>query len=307
MSKLARVLLPSGIALVALLSAAPAPPLQVGDRPVLPRPGVLRALFKAQLELVADYFWVLTINKVGSAKNPREYRDVYYYADLTTDLDPRFAKVYTFAGITIPIHLGRERYANVEESTQLLRKGASHLPKDTSIRFQLAYNLMFYEHQYREAGVIIDELAQDRDAPEWYSALATRLFAQAGDFETSMALAVTLRDGAEDEETREYYAHRVQEILQEQVLRGVDAAVERYRAREGRLPDTLDPVVKAGDLSGLPTDPLGGQLFLGEDGRSYSTAARFRLEIIYDEKTHDGQRVLPKPRATTSHDPASEP
>ncbi|MCE9667371.1 pilus assembly protein PilG [Myxococcus stipitatus] len=299
MSKLARFLLPSGIALVALLSAPPSPPLHLGDRPLLPRPGLLRTLFRAQLDLVADYFWILTINHVGTATTPKAHRDIYYYADLTTDLAPRFAKVYTFAGITIPIHLGREQYANTEESTRLLTKGTTHLPDNADIRFQLAYNLMFFERRYHDAGVIIEELSKAPGAPSWYSALATRLFAQSGDFDTSLALAITLRDSAEDEQTREYYARRVDEIHQEQVLRGVDAAIERYRVREGKLPDTLDAVVAAGDLKTLPADPLGGRFFIGEDGRSYSTASKFRLELIHDEKTETGDRVVPKPRVPT--------
>ncbi|MFY2561404.1 tetratricopeptide repeat protein [Corallococcus terminator] len=286
-----------------VLSAQPPPPLRLDDRPLLPRAGLLKALFKAQLGLVADYFWVMTINRVGAASTVSEYRDIYYYADLTTDLDPRFAKVYTFAGITIPIHLGREQYANVEESSRILRKGMANTPEDKRIHFQLAYNLMFFERRYQEAAAIIEELARAPDAPEWYSGLATRLYAQAGDFDTSLGLAQTMRDGAEDAETREYYERRVNEIIQEKVLQQLDEALERYKAREGRLPTKLEALVTSGDLRELPADPLGGQFFLGEDGRSYSTAARFRLEIIYNDKTPEGERIVPKPRETTSHEP----
>ena len=135
----------------------------------------------------------------------------------------------------------------------------------------------------------------------WYPALATRLYAAAGDFDTSMGLTLALRDGAEDEETRAYYDQRVQEILQEQLLRQVDEAIARYKAREGRLPTTVAALVSAGELRELPADPLGGQFFVGEDGRAYSSAAKFRLEVIQDEKDAQGERVLPKPVSKT-HD-----
>ncbi len=303
MRKLSPMLLAAGLALVVLLSSQPHPPLYLGDRPILPRAGFIKALFKAQLGLVTDYFWLLTINRVGSARRLTEYRDVYYYADLTTDLDPRFAKVYTFAGITIPVHLGREEYANVKESTAILRKGMANTPEDKRIHFQLAYNLMFFERRYKEAAAIIEELARLPESPAWYSGLATRLYAQAGDFSTSMGLAQLMRDSAEDEETRAYYERRVKEILQEQLLQRIDDSIERHKVRTGKLPPNLEALVSAGDLSELPVDPLGGQLYLGEDGRSYSTSARFRLEIIYDEKTEGGERIVPKPLDTKSQEP----
>ncbi|WP_426736369.1 pilus assembly protein PilG [Myxococcus faecalis] len=302
MRKLPPVLMTAGLLLVVLLSGPPRAPLYLGDRPVLPRAGFLKALFKAQIGLVADYFWILTINRVGTARKLTEYRDIYYYADLTTDLDPRFAKVYTFAGITIPIHLGREEYANVEESSRILRKGIANTPEDKRIHFQLAYNLMFFERKYREAAAIIEDLAKEPGAPEWYSGLATRLYAQSGDFDTSLGLAQALRDGAEDDETRAYYERRVNEILQERLLQQLDTAIQRHQQREGRMPASLEALVSSGDLRELPADPLGGKLFLGEDGRSYSTAARFRLEIIYDEKTEDGERLVPKPLDSKNHD-----
>ncbi|TQF15461.1 pilus assembly protein PilG [Myxococcus llanfairpwllgwyngyllgogerychwyrndrobwllllantysiliogogogochensis] len=302
MRKLTALLLVAGLLSVALLSGRPPPPLRLDDRPLLPRAGLLKALFKAQLGLVADYFWVMTINRVGAASTVSEYRDIYYYADLTTDLDPRFAKVYTFAGITIPIHLGREQYANVEESSRILRKGIANTPEDKRIHFQLAYNLMFFERRYREAAAIVEELAREPGAPEWYSGLATRLYAQAGEFETSLSLAQMLRDSAEDEETRTYYERRVNEILQEQLLQQLDEALQRHKARTGQLPGSLEALVSSGDLSELPGDPLGGKLFLGDDGRAYSTAARFRLELIHNEKTSDGKRLVPKPMDAKNHE-----
>lgn len=295
MRKLPTVLLAAGLALVFYFSSRPLPPPHLGDRPILPRAGFLKALFKAQLGLVADYFWVMTINRVGAARSLSEYRDIYYYADLTTDLDPRFSKVYTFAGITIPIHLGREEYANVELSSRILRKGMVNTPEDKRIHFQLAYNFIFFEHRYREAAAIIEELSREPGAPEWYSGLATRLYAQAGDFNTSLGLAQMLRDGAEDEETRAHYERRVNEILQEQVLQHVDKAIQNYKARTGALPGNLEAVVSAGDLRELPADPLGGKLFLGTDGRAYSSASRFRLELIHNDKTEDGERLVPTP------------
>ncbi|MHA7633271.1 pilus assembly protein PilG [Corallococcus sp. M7] len=293
MRKLPALLLPIALLCLVLLAAPPAPPPRVDDRPLLPRAGLLRAIFRGQLGLVTDYFWILTINRIGRSKAPSDYRDVYAYADLATDLDPKFATVYWFAGTTIPVHLGREKYANVEESTRLLRKGTRNVPENSRTWFQLAYNLMFFHREYKEAADIITQLSHRYDAPAWYSALATRLYAQAGDFDTGLSLAVMMRDGAEDEETRQTYDRRVREILQERVLQQLDAEVERYRQRHGRAPASVEALVEDGGLTRLPEDPLEGRFFIGDGGRVYSTASEFRLQVIYDERTEDGKRIRP--------------
>lgn len=294
-----------GLLLVALLTAPPRPIQRQGGGALLPRPSLLKTVFRSQLGLVTDYFWIMMVNRIGTASRVDEYRSVYDYADLITDLDPHFRHAYLFGGITIPVHMGKGTYRNAEESTALLRKGVKALPDDRAIAFQLAYNLMFFDQKYREAADIIQELSKRPDAPPWYSALATRLYAQSGDFDSSLSLSMALRDGAEDPETREFYEHRVREILQERMLRTVDAAIARYRARQGQLPDQLSDLVAAGDLPRLPEDPLGGKLFLGEDGRAYSDAARFRMELIQEEYDDAGERVIPKPRVT--HHDESQP
>ncbi|RKH11134.1 pilus assembly protein PilG [Corallococcus sp. CA053C] len=290
-----------GLLLVALLSAPPSPVRKQGGGALLPRPGLLKTLFRAQQGLVTDYFWVLMLNRIGTAAQPSEYRDVYDYAELVTDLDPLFPQAYLYGGITLPVHLGKGQYINTAESSALLRKGLHHLPGNERIAFQLAYNLMFFEKKYKEAADIIQELSKRPDAPEWYTALATRLYAQSGDFDTGLSLSMALRDGSEDPETRAFYEVRVREILQERMLRSIDEAIARYRTREGKLPASLPVLVSAGDLPRLPEDPLGGRLFLGEDGRAYSDAVRFRMELIQDERTEDGERLVPKPRVT-AHD-----
>ncbi|MCY1035622.1 pilus assembly protein PilG [Corallococcus sp. BB11-1] len=291
-----------GLLLVALLSAPPVPPRRQGGGPLLPRPDLLNALFTAQKGLVTDYFWILMLNRIGSAVRPEEYRHISDYAELVTTLDPKFRQAYLYGGLTIPVYVGGGRYLNTEESTALLRKGVANISHDQPLTFQLAYNLMFFERKYKEAADLIREMSRWEGAPAYYGPLATRLYAQSGDFDASMSLTVALRDSAEDEESRAFYEQRIREIQQERVLKGIDAAIARYQAREGRLPDTLGALVTAGDLRQLPADPLGGELFLGQDGRAYSNASRFRLELIEDQKTEAGERIVPKPRATTSHD-----
>ncbi len=70
----------------------------------------------------------------------------------------------------------------------------------------------------------------------------------------------------------------MKEIELERELQRVDASIAAFKEREGRLPQTLRELVDRGDLDAIPMDPLGGEIILGQDGRSRSTASEDRLE-----------------------------
>ena len=117
-------------------------------------------------------------------------------------------------------------------------------------------------------------------APKYLPALATRLYAQAGQVESGLALARSLYEASDDTETRQTFAKRIKELELERTLRIVDESVATFERREGRLPASLEELVTHGDLPAAPLDPMGGQVLLGTDGRSQSTAVSRRL-VIY--------------------------
>lgn len=276
--------LATAVVAVAVLSRPPAPALRTAAGPILPRAAFLHAAFAAQQNLVADYFWILTTHQIGAAQLPDEFRDVYAYADLATDLDPWFRTVYWFAGVAIPVQTERDRYANADESTKILRKGAARFPSDFRIKFQLAQNLIYLHKQYREAADLLKELTKFPGAPGWLGSFATRLYAQSGEYETSVQLTKELIATAQDEETRQFYERRLKEIRQEGILKRIDTQIAAFKKDKGRLPTDMSELVHAGYVPGLPADPLGGAYFIDPDGRARSSASKYRLGVITMEE-----------------------
>lgn len=274
------------------LAAPPSPALRTEQAPLLPRVGFLRVLFAGQLPLVADYFWIITINRVGGVKTPQDARDIYYYADLVADLDPKFRHVYPFAGVAIPIKVGRD-YANAELSTRLLRKGVQHLPNDYKTGFLLGYNLVFFHESYAEAAEIFKGLQSHSAAPPWLGKLASRLYAQSGDLSASEALTAQLLQSAEDEETRQAYALRLKEIAQERVLRELDVAAEKFARAEGRRPENFNELVQHGYVARELKDPLEGWFYFDKDGRARTTASRSRLEVFQMKSPSEAAPTTP--------------
>ncbi len=269
------------VATVGSLSRPPEKPLRGADQfVVLPRPEVLHLFAAPWQSLVADYYWILEVNQLGRAGTAAEHRDVAAFAQLATDLDPLFYVAYYLGGVGTVFNLGREQWMNVEESTGLIRKGLGVFPRDVKLRFLLGYNLGILRHDALAAAPIFEALSKEPGAPPHLAPLATRLYAEAGEFEAGVAMAEALRDAATDDETRDFYDQRLKELASERVLQQVDAAVARYRLRTGRPPPDILALVTAGELPALPEDPLGGTLELGPSGLARSTAATYRLRTI---------------------------
>ena len=65
----------------------------------------------------------------------------------------------------------------------------------------------------------------------------------------------------------------------ENVLQKLDREVASFDERNGRLPKHITELVWSGQLTAIPDDPLGGDIYMGEDGRTYSTSQEHRLEV----------------------------
>ena len=136
-----------------------------------------------------------------------------------------------------------------------MRKGLKLFPNDIKMNLLLAYNLSAFHKQYREAAEVLERASSLPDAPPYLPALATRLYAQAGNVNAGLALARSLAESAEDEETRETFKQRVRDLEMEGELRRVDAAIADCRQAFGAAPPDLDTLSWLGFLKEPPGIP----------------------------------------------------
>jgi hypothetical protein len=279
-SRVLRVLSVVGFVAVILLTLTPPERPSSQHAPLLlPRASVLRLAGRAFLPLIADYYWLAAIQATGKANTELEYWDIAAYAQLITDVDPDFAYVYQFAGVMVPFNRGRETWTNTQESTALLEKGVSRFPSSVVLRTLLAYNYSVFQKEYVRAAHLLEETARLPGAAPYIPLLATRLYAQAGVFDAASAFADQFAANAEDPGTRAVFERRTKEIALERILQMTDRSVAAFHERTGRLPKTLQELVDSGDLVTLPQDPLEGEIYVGADGRTYSTSQSHRLEV----------------------------
>ena len=278
-AKLGFLLLALGTA--GALSRPPGTPLRLPDEaPVLPRASTLLALFASHRQLLADFYWLEATYRTGLAKTRYEYRDISYYCQLITDLDPDFRYAYVFGTVVPPVNLGRETWVNTAESTAMVEKGLARFPDDLQLRMLYGYNLSYFDRQFKRAADEIARASRLPGAPAYLPALATRMYATSDSFEAALALTESLIAQAPDDETREFYLHRKQEIVLEQVLKAVDRAARSFREHTGREPVSVDELYLTGDLHLRAVDPLGGSIILDESGKAHSTAVAKRLQVF---------------------------
>ena len=290
-------LLLTGLGTVAALSQPPRePPRGPYQAPLLPRIELLRTIGAGQQSLVADYYWLQAIQAAGrggSSLEATRYLDLFYYSDLVTDLDPKFHKVYLFAGNTIPTNLGRETWVNTKEARKILEKGVKNFPEDSSLRLYLAYNLSYFFGEHAAAAEHLRIAATLPTVDKFVPEIASRLLAFNRRFDAALALAESFRDNETDPEMRQLFEERVKEIQREQVLVQVDDAIAAFKQKEGRMPKEVSELVKLGYMTSIPADPMNGTIFIAEDGRSGSTSSTLRLEPIdHRKKMEERERQM---------------
>ncbi|MBX5484918.1 MAG: hypothetical protein IRZ16_24110 [Myxococcaceae bacterium] len=256
---------------------------------MLPRKELLNVIGASVRPMIADYFWIQLIHATGTASDRYEYRNIYDYADLVTDLDPRFEYAYVFSSTAVTYNLGKDTWVNTEESTALLEKGLRQFPKHVFLRTILAFNFSFYHRQPLRAARLLEETSRLPGAPRYLAQLATRLYAQSGAFDAGLELARTLAEGTSDPETRATFERRVKEIELERILQRIDDAIDAFERQSKRPPHDLKELVSSGFLAAVPEDPLGGTLYIGSDGRSYSSASAHRLEAYGGVSRKEGE------------------
>jgi len=284
-----RLLIQAPIALLALvtcilLSQPPKRPITGAASGVVAlNPQLLRIVWAGYRAAAADFYWVRTVEQIGVASTADEYRDVGVWANIATDLDPKFRIVYQFAGVAMPINIGRNIWVNGDESTAILKKGLVEFPDNFNLQYLLAHNLIFYSHDYATAGELLRKMSTRPGAPRFLGPLATRVMAQGGEIDAAIDFARSGLESAESDDTKETFKHRIKQLETERVLQEVDRAVAAFREKENRLPTGIAELLTQGSLQNIPSDPSGGQLYLDRIGRARGTSEARRLEIITPE------------------------
>lgn len=220
----------------------------------LPDADLLRPLVLGYDQVLADVLWFRTISYFGQHYGTdRAYPWLARMCDLVTDLDPRAEHVYRFAGVILAWEAGE-----IDEAIRLLEKGVHALPGSWLLHYQLGIVRYFFKQDYGGAARELAQAAALPGAPPSVARMAAVLHAKQHGAQTTVQFLRELLGRADSEQLREVIQESLRDAEVASDLERLGALVATYRARVGRLPDSLTTLVAAGLLRGVPPDPYGG-------------------------------------------------
>ncbi len=252
-----------------------------GELGPLPDGKVLRVAALGFDRLIADLFWLRTVNYLGDERvHVLGYPEAARLGELVTDIDPKFRVVYTSMNGVLTV-LRHEPDAAIA----LLEKGTRHLSW-WKLHFLLAFNYFWEKEDWARAAHHMQIAADLPGGPPHLSLLAARLYSTAGDPETALAFVRARLAELEPGEESEALARRVVDLWITRDLRAIEASVEKYIAMHGAPPERVAQLVEAGLLEHEPRDPKGGSYRI-EQGAPATSIPFERIDQLHLNKTED--------------------
>ncbi len=179
-----------------------------GARPVLPRAAILRPILLGFHPLVADLYWVRTIQYFGAhIQTDGEYPHLYALVDLVTSLDRHFVEAYQLGGLFLDI--GKL----FPEAIAIYEKGIAANPD----RWELPHDLgrLYFLDLKDDAQALRWWEVTDRlpGRPHYIPRFLARLYAKTGSLETAFELWKAMYEGSDNEWVRKTAKQEVEKIL----------------------------------------------------------------------------------------------
>jgi hypothetical protein len=245
---------------------------------LLPNGTLVKPLALGYHHVAADLLWLNIVQVLGEREvRQADYEWLFHALDVATTLDPHYVYAYDIGGVVLAELAGR-----VDWSNALLEKGLAANPEAWRLPFQLGFNAFFHQQNYVRAADYMAVAGRLPGRPAYVPELAARLYVEG----KQPALALDFLDAMEretdDAQVLAVLQRRKSEVILERDLTMLEAAVQRYRDRVGRGPESFDELIQAGDLASLPAEPFGGAYRLeAERGTVVSTTHPSRLRLYH--------------------------
>lgn len=231
-----------------------------GDLIFLPTPQQARLMSLGYATLVADYYWVKSLQYyMDPNQTQNRYKNLADFLEVVVGVDPDYEYAYKFAGLSIPFDTGRFHHVNTLRSTRFLERGVARFPQNWQLRFLLAYNYLNYHHQPSKAAVQLEAAAALPGSPTYLKAFAARVYAVGGELDRALEFAKGLAQTSTDPETKQMMEARVTELQVEKELRRIEASARAFKEQKGTFP-TLEELIASGfekPPAGYSLDPTG--------------------------------------------------
>jgi hypothetical protein len=205
----------------------------------VPDTRMLRVLFLGYDQAAADVVWVRTLEYFARHFNgDRQYRWLEHFLDQVIELDPRFQKVYHWAGANV-LYGRRFTNANVRLSNRFYELALDNEPNDFEAAYRLGLNYFIElksddpeeRRLFQEKGLAYLEMASTMPgAPDRLKSLVAGISSRLGKQQLAQQYLIDLFLTTNDPQQKENLRQRI-ERMREEMGQGVAArAAERFES-----------------------------------------------------------------------------
>ncbi|MGH9434202.1 MAG: hypothetical protein ACRD3T_21955 [Terriglobia bacterium] len=242
---------------------------------------VLKALSVGYDGLMADIYWTRVVQYFGSESLARskQFHLLGPLLFLTTDLDPHLLVAYRFGAI----FLAEKPPAGADEpelSLQLLRRGIVQNPDYWRFWQDLGFIYYWDFKDYAAAARTFKAGSQRPGAEIWMKTLAASVAVKGGELRTSQMLWSQIYRHAQNDSIRNSALNHLAALKALADIDAINRLLAVYSDRVGHAPASLQDLVAARMLRGVPQDPSGASYVLGADGQAQlSPHSRVNLKL----------------------------
>lgn len=221
---------------------------------------------------LADVLWFRTINYFGKHfRGDRLYPWLARMCEIVTDLDPHAEHVYRFAGFILPWEAQLP-----DEGIRLMEKGVEQFPDSWQLNYHLGFAKFYFNDDVAGALPHIRRAAGLPGAHPYVTRFAAMLYSQEYGSHTAREFLEELRDSGTAGGMEGVIDERLKDVAHTEHLAMLNNAVNEYRNRSGREPESLDALVAAKLIDAVPSEPFGDR-------------------YIYDPQTHEARSSSGRP------------
>lgn len=248
----------------------------------VPSVPVVKAISADQKELVASvlvmkvlmYFGGLVEKTKNELPLPPDYPAMSRMIHGAVQLDPYNMDAYYFAQAILVWDVGKIDIAN-----RLLDYGMRYRTWDWYLPFFAGFNHAYFLKDYATAAKYYQR-AGELSGNDLFKRLAGRYLEASGQTELAIAYLSAMEKGERNPAIRKSYKVRIAAFKE---VRRIELARDKYRAKIGRLPASVESLEHEGLLSSPPIDPYGGKFYFEEDGK-VATTSKFAYARQKDAK-----------------------
>lgn len=237
----------------------------------VPKGEILNYISADQKQFVASalvmkvlfYFGSLVDKTDKSYGIPIDYPAMSRTLHAAVKVDPYNMDAYYFAQAVLVWDVGQVKLAN-----GLLEYGMKYRTWDYYLPFFAGFNYAYFLEDYANAAKYY-KIAGDLSGTELYIKLAGRYFYESGQTDIAIAYLSTMEQGARNESLRKTFQTRLQAIRE---AKRIEVARDNFVKATGRLPVSVEELLRRKYLTESPVDPYGGRFFLEPDGKVRSTS-----------------------------------